>query len=239
MDANGVRAAVLVPYLGFTNNDYIADAVARWPGRFVGVAYVDWRGEGACAELERLAAGGSFRGVRLEAHARSPGRDPLRIWRTAHELGLRVSVQGGRSPSFWAGGLGEVLNHLPGLAARVEHLARPHADRGPGDGAFQGVLRLAEFPRVAINLDGLWAVSRAGPPYDDVWPYAEAALAAFGPGRVMWGSDFPYLFECQQYPDGYGEVAQRLAGRPADCAAVFFESACQFWDIAPGERADP
>src|SRR5262245_25741535 len=87
MDAHSVQATVLVPYLGFTDNDYLAECVARWPGRFVGVAYVDWRRDEACAELERLAGTGKFRGVRLEAHARSPGRDPFLIWKTAQTLG--------------------------------------------------------------------------------------------------------------------------------------------------------
>jgi L-fuconolactonase len=192
---------------------------------------VDWRQERACAELEHLCGAGHFRGIRLEAHARSPGRDPLRIWKTAEALGLRVSVQGGRSPAFWAEGLGAVLGQLPGLPARIEHLARPLADRDPSEASFQSVLRLAAYPRVVINLDGLWAVSRTGPPYEDVWPYAEAALAAFGPERVMWGSDLPYLFECQQYGDSYGEIAARLADRAAVCPAVFFESACRFWGI--------
>jgi predicted TIM-barrel fold metal-dependent hydrolase len=239
MDAHAVQAAVLVPYLGFTDNDYLAASVARWPERIVAVAYVDWRQEDACSELERLSRTGHFRGVRLEAHARSPGRDPFRIWKTAQALDLRISVQGGRSPAFWAEGLGEVLRQLPGLAARIEHLARPLADCDPAEASFQGVLRLADYPRVAINLDGLWAVSRTGPPYDDVWPYAEAALAAFGPERVMWGSDFPYLFEFQRYEDGYGEIAARLADRVVVRRAVFFESACRFWNLPVSARPQP
>jgi predicted TIM-barrel fold metal-dependent hydrolase len=239
MDANDVRVTVLVPYLGFTDNAYLAEAVSRWPDRFVGVAYVNWRREDAVAELKRLAASRAFRGIRLEAHARSPGRDPFRIWKAADSLGLRVSVQGGRSPSFWSDGLGEVLRQIPGLNARIEHLARPHFDRDPGEVGFQGVLRLADYARLAINLDGLWAVSRCGPPYDDVWPYAEAAIAAFGPGRVMWGSDFPYLLECQRYSDSYGEIAERLAGQASATAAILCESACRFWDLPLPEGAEP
>ena len=77
------------------------------------------------------------------------------------------------------------------------------------------MLRLAYFPDVVVNIDGLWAVSKAAAPYDDVWPFAEAALAAFGSKRVMWGSDFPYVLEYQSYAETCEEMRNRFASFPA------------------------
>ena len=201
MDRCNVQAAVLVPYLGFSDNRYLAESVGRYPKRFVGLAYVDWRQEKAVPLLKALAERDQFSGIRLETEARSPGRDPFLIWKAAFSLGLRISAQGGRSPAYWAGPLRAVLKQLPQLKVRIEHLARPRVEIGVNDPAFQSVLRLADFPQVVMNVDGLWAVSRTEGPYDDVWPFAEAAITAFGAERIMWGSDFPYLLEFESYSD--------------------------------------
>jgi hypothetical protein len=168
-----------------------------------------------------------FSGIRLETDARSPGPDPFLMWRTAFSLGLWVSAQGGRSPSYWAGPLREVLETIPGLRVRIEHLARPEVTLGVDDPAFQAVLSLAYFPDVVVNIDGLWAVSKAVAPYDDVWPFAEAVLAAFGSKRVMWGSDFPYVLEYQSYAETCEEMRNRLASFPASVSEDVFQDTPQ------------
>jgi predicted TIM-barrel fold metal-dependent hydrolase len=215
MDRQGIESAVLVPYLGCTDNSAIAESLARYRSRFVGLAYIDWRRSDAYQELERLHDRQRFSGIRLETDARSPGPDPFLVWRTAFSLDLWVSAQGGRSPSYWAGPLREVLEAIPGLRVRIEHLGRPQVSLGVDEPAFQAVLRLARFPNVVVNVDGLWAVSKTGAPYHDVWPFAEAVLAAFGSKRVMWGSDFPYVLEYQSYAESCEEMRNRLASFPA------------------------
>jgi L-fuconolactonase len=93
MDRNCVERAVLVQIRGQTDNDYLFECVRRYPDRFVPVVLVDPARPGAERELERLAERGA-RGVRLEATARSPGNNPLAIWRKAAQLGLPVSTRG-------------------------------------------------------------------------------------------------------------------------------------------------
>ena len=43
MDRQDIESAVLVPYLGCTDNSAIADSLTRYPARFVGLAYINWR----------------------------------------------------------------------------------------------------------------------------------------------------------------------------------------------------
>ncbi|MGN6697998.1 MAG: amidohydrolase family protein, partial [Thermomicrobiales bacterium] len=87
MERNGVDAAVLIQMQGQFNNDYQFECVQRYPGKLASVVLVDVSQPNAPATLERLAQQGAA-GVRLGPAWRSPGGDPLAIWRAAARLGL-------------------------------------------------------------------------------------------------------------------------------------------------------
>src|SRR4051812_37532061 len=89
MDRNGVELAALIQINGQSDNSYQSECVRRYPDRLRSVVIVDVASPNAPAELERLAAEGAT-GVRLPARTRSPGDDPLAIWRKAAELGRRA-----------------------------------------------------------------------------------------------------------------------------------------------------
>ena len=237
MDACRVRAAVLVPYLGIEDASTILEAAAAHPSRLRALVYVDWRRDDAVSRLRAVA--GSVAGVRLETHARSPGRDELAIWREAHDLGLRVSAQGGRSPRFWADHLAPVLEALPGLVVRIEHLARPDVAAGVSSPDFRSVLRLSRYEHVTINVDGLWAVSGSGFPYRDLVPFIAAAIDAFGPERVMWGSDLPYALEVHTYCEAQAEIHEVLGALApsADVGLMLDTAAARFWGFDEPEQA--
>src|SRR5258708_32906956 len=98
MERNGVDAAILIQILGQTNNTYQEECMRRYPGRFASVVIVDTEQPDATLRLRELAGRGAS-GVRLRATTRSPGDDPLAIWRTAAELGLAVSCSGASNDS--------------------------------------------------------------------------------------------------------------------------------------------
>ena len=93
MDRNEVDKAVLVQHRGVYDNTYLFGCVARYPGRFAVAAMVDTAQDDASATLERSAEAGAV-AVRLSPMQRSPGDDPLAIWRKAAELGLAVTSLG-------------------------------------------------------------------------------------------------------------------------------------------------
>ena len=103
--------AVLVQYMGQFDNEYQFECERRFPGRFASVVLVDAQNPGATDELERLAQQGA-RGVRLQPNTRSPGSDPLAIWRKVFPSSLdscgvstavgssRINVSAPRYSSF-------------------------------------------------------------------------------------------------------------------------------------------
>jgi len=75
----------------------------------------------------------------------------------------------------------------------VDHCGRPDVTAGVNAPAFVALLRLADTRRVAVKLSGPMRFSRAAPPYHDTDAFYAATVDAFGPGALMWGSDWPFL----------------------------------------------
>jgi predicted TIM-barrel fold metal-dependent hydrolase len=61
------------------------------------------------------------------------------------------------------------------------------------------LLALARHENVAVKFSGVPGLSFESFPFSDLWPTCHAILEAFGPDRVMWGSDFRRLRELHAY----------------------------------------
>jgi L-fuconolactonase len=198
MERNGVERAVLIQIQGQFDNEYQFECVRRYPGKFASVVVIDTARPDAEAELERLAAQGAS-GVRFLATTRSAGGDPLALWRAAARLGLPVSCAGSAA-LFAAPEFADLVAALPELPIVIEHLGSlSHPDDGDPTGAARGrVFDLARFPNTYIKVPGLGEFSRRALPVAAPFPfvrplpdYLERAYRAFGPARMMWGSDYP------------------------------------------------
>lgn len=200
MERNGVERAVLIQMFGQFDNREILDASARYPGRFAPVVMVDTADARATETLRQLAQEGAC-GVRLEATSRSSGDDPLAIWRCAAELGLAVSCNG-NTADYLDARFREVLEIRPGLPIVIEHLGR---DSGNPAGIeaeernFDALLELARYPNLYLRFHGLGEIlHRQATFVGETTPFVRAsrdrlrdAVHAFGPERMMWGSDYP------------------------------------------------
>lgn len=228
MDRNGVDQALLVQMQGEFDNGYQEDCVRRYPDRFASIVLVDAGREGAVVELTRLAERGAA-GVRLAAGTRSPGEDPFAIWRAAERLGLVVSCPA--SPESLADpDFAELVAAHPDLRIMIEHLGglRQQDDPAPPHPRARELFSLARYPNLWMKIHGLgeFAVRRlpsADFPFEEpVAPFLEMAVEAFGPERIVWGSDYPPVSTREGYGNALELARQRLAGRSeADLSAIF------------------
>jgi L-fuconolactonase len=233
MDRNGVEHAVLVQIMGQFDNDYQFECQRRYPGRFANVVLVDTDRTDAVQQLDQLAARGAS-GVRLRPTTRSPGDDPLAIWRAAERLGLSVSC-GGSSAEFASDEFAQTIQAVPGLRIVVEHLGS--IGRGPEDAAQIALRRtiygLARFPNVFIKVTGLGEFSQRALPVPGGFPFVQPipplldeAYAAFGPSRMMWGSDFPPVASREGYWNALHLTLDQFAARSqADRDLIFGQTA--------------
>ena len=147
----------------------------------------------AVARLRAMPGGAFLCGIR---HPVLAERDPGWLARPAVLAGLHalagagvafdIVAQPGQLPAAVT-----AARSVPGLTFVLDHLGGPPA--GTGRGATTGpwaaaVRSLAGLPNVTCKLSGGHASgARAG----DLRPYYETVLAAFGPGRLLFGSDWP------------------------------------------------
>ncbi|MBO0878735.1 MAG: amidohydrolase family protein, partial [Pseudonocardia sp.] len=208
MAGAGVSHAVLVPV--DTADDVVADALARYPGRFAGVAVatdaeLGRAGTDPVRALYARRARWPFAALRtgwLGDPARpvtdSPAMPMLRalaadgivLWSylPPDQLVLleRLVVA---LPE-----LRVVLNHL-GFCPhdmRVDEHRRPRFDDPFPDELVRRLERLADAPGVHVMVSGQYALSAAGPPYPDLFAVTRRLAAAYGPERLLWASDHPW-----------------------------------------------
>ena len=136
------------------------------------------------------------------------------------------------------------LSRLPALSAKlsgldmvIDHIAKPNIKRGVLE-PWRRDLRLAsENPRVLCKLSGMITEAdvEAWKP-DDLTPYVEAALEAFGTERVMFGSDWPVSTLAGSYDQVYSALQHALRqvlGDPDKDVerAIFHGNAQRFYSL--------
>lgn len=232
MDRIGVAKGVLTQVLGQFDNSYQEECLARYPGRFASVGAVDSGAQGADLEVRRWAERG-MAGLRLRPEARSPGTDPLAVWRAAADCGLAISC-GGASANFLNPEFHALAGEFPDMPLVLEQLGgwtRPDCDKEAA--TWQGILGLARFPNVSLKLATLGQIAprQIGKPLPaDGSPVLDAskgailieALEAFGPERLLWGSDFPVVASREGYANALDWTRTIFADRPqAEVDAIF------------------
>jgi L-fuconolactonase len=224
MDANGVAQAVLIQILGQFDNSYQQACVKHYPERFASVVGVDASRADACEMLNALAARGAA-GVRLRPDARSPGNDPLAIWRTAMSAGLAVSCVG-TSEQFSSPAFFDLVASLPALPIVLEHLGgSSRADTG--DEARRRVFAAARYANTYLKVPGLGELvprpatlpGDGGTVLGAIPAVLREALERFGPDRLMWGSDFPLVASREGYANALAWVCEAIGNESAEAQA--------------------
>ena len=226
MSRAGVERAVLVQYDGEIDNDYQFDAVRRYPGRFANVVAVDYAKPGAPATLAELAKLGAV-GVRIPASFRSPGSDPLAIWKAAADLNLAVSCSG-TPADFCSDAFGQIVAAYPHLPFVIEHAGGAYGSQAPID-ALKKVYALAKYPNAYIKIGGISEFDRRLTPVVEPFPFAvplppvlDLVYAAFGAHRMMWGSDYPPVAGKEGYHNALGYTFAQFKDKSADDRAWIF-----------------
>lgn len=82
----------------------------------------------------------------------------------------------------------------------VDHIAKPYIKSGLIDEWERDIRKVAKFPNVYCKVSGLVTeASLADWKPEDIYPYLEVVLSAFGPERLMYGSDWPVCLLAASY----------------------------------------
>ncbi len=192
LDAHGISHGLLVtPTSGYgADNGAAGAAIAEHPRRLKGIAVVE--AEAGEDEIAALKSAG-FVGVRFDliergaAFLTGAGKRLVAVLRE-QEMVLDLQTE---AAALDRSAL-DVLRHEAGSVV-IDHMARPDPAAGLEHAAFAAFLELADCRHVAVKLSGPFRFSLTGFPYADADDYARAIIGAFGPGRCVWGSDWPFV----------------------------------------------
>lgn len=237
MNMAAVDKALLVQIRGEFDNSYLVECMRRFPGRFSVIAMVDTDRPEAGDVLEGWVRQGC-EGLRLGPSTRSPGRNPLAIWRKAADLGIATSCLGAlaefASPQFES-----LFKEFPNMPIIIEHLGGGGTDRSEGWTEYKKVLGLARYPNAYMKVPGLGELCpRPMPmihpnPFPRVPPLIEMAIDAFGAKRLMWGSDFPPVANREGYRNALRFPMELIPFKsPADKEWVFGNTAASMFKFA-------
>lgn len=130
---------------------------------------------------------------------------------------------------------------LPGQLLVLDHVAKPEIAAGRLDPWRTELRRLAELPHVCCKLSGLVTEARWGAwTTDELRPYLDVALEAFGPGRLMFGSDWPVCLLSGSYAEVVGVAREAIAALSRDEQdAVLGGNAARFYGLEAAAGGTP
>ncbi len=211
----------------------LADADPRIHGV---VGWVDLRDEAVDDVLAELASHRRFVGVRHVVQDEPDDRFLVRSEfvrglrkLAAHRLTYDLLIYPHQLPAAI-----ELVRLLPEQPFVLDHLAKPQIKAGELSPWGEQIRELAQSPNVWCKVSGVvteadwhsWKPS-------DFTPYFEVALEAFGPGRMMFGSDWPVCQLAADYSAVHELASTAWTGLSADeLAAVWGGNCARFYGLA-------
>jgi predicted TIM-barrel fold metal-dependent hydrolase len=191
LDEHSISNGVLVQLSGYgTDNSANLDAMKSYPGRFKAIAVVD--PDATDRTLENLVDAGVV-GARFNLPSYEP--DALtrpgapRFLQRLKALGwfAQIYADDGQWPAAAA------VLRASGVRVLVDHFGVRDIAVGTRHPGFQAVLGLGRDGIATVKLSSPFRVSSMLAGYDDLDPYVDELLKAFGVEGCLWGSDWPFI----------------------------------------------
>ena len=202
------------------------------------VGWVDLRSDRVEADLARLAAHPKFVGVRHVVQEEPDadfmlGKDFQRGISKLQAHGLTYDIL--IYPRQLEAAI-RLTENFPLQPFVLDHIAKPHIKDGALEPWKSQLRRLAKLPNVHCKVSGLLTEAD-----HQAWqtgqfrPYLDTVFEAFGPSRLMYGSDWPVCLFAGSYEQAFrlvDDYARQLTD--ADRAGLFGGNCARFY--FPGRR---
>jgi predicted TIM-barrel fold metal-dependent hydrolase len=211
-----VERVVLIQHTQFYrfDNSYLLNATRRKPDTFRVIAMVDDRAPEPGAIMRTLLPLGTT-GFRITPFIRKD--DPTKwlttpgmreMWNTA--AATRQAMCCLIDPPHMRD-IDAMCEQHPNTPVVIDHLARIGAHGHFRESDMYSLCSLARHANVHVKVSAFYALGKKQPPYLDLVPLIRRVFDAFGPRRLMWGSDSPYqLAGTNTYRESITLVRDRL-----------------------------
>ena len=126
-----------------------------------------------------------------------------------------------------------LAKELPDLPMVIDHLAKPRIKDQATDDWIDNLQAAAKFPNLYCKLSGMvteanWENWQPA----DLKPYVDAAMEAFGPNRLMYGSDWPVCELAASYEQVHAALVEVLGPiSDSERDAIFGDTAKKFYQL--------
>lgn len=234
LDWAGVDKAVLSTQntYGYAN-EYVAESVARFPGRFVGTGSLDPLTGNSLETLEYLLLSLGLKGMNLDLGCysgllglrpdfRLDGQRVIGLWKLLERQEAALVLDFGGSygtPGHQLAELRVVLETCPDLKVVIPHLGFPPIlnDEGWGtDRDWHDLLDLAVSFNVWFDSATFWFSTSLKNgveeyPYPTLQEAFQRALERLGPSKLLWGTDMPSVLCWSTYAQNLQWIERELA----------------------------
>lgn len=187
------------------------------------------------SRLRELTGGRYLKGIRHQVQGEA---DPEWLLRADVRRGLAAVAEAGLVYDLVVlphqlPACAEAAADLPELTFVLDHSGKPPIASGTREPWTRDVRALAALPNTVCKLSGLvteadltnWTVT-------DLRPYADTVLEAFGPGRLMFGSDWPVCTLAATYGEVLAAATELTAALcDAERAQVFEGTAARVYGL--------
>jgi predicted TIM-barrel fold metal-dependent hydrolase len=208
----GVSRIVLIQMSYYVfDNSYMLAMMRKHLGTFSGVAVIDPEASPA-RRMRELAAEG-VRGFRIRPGKVPPDRwlddeAAAAMWKCGADEGLSMCAL---IDAEYLPAVDRMCGRFPDTPVVVDHFARIGIDGQIRPADLDALCRLARHRRTHVKVSAFYALGRKRAPYLDLGPMVRRVLDAFGPERLLWGSDSPFqVMNGHTYRDSVALVAERL-----------------------------
>ena len=239
--AAGVEATVLVQAApSVAETQFLLDVAHRSNGLVRGVVgWVDLGAEDAVETLAALAADPLLKSIRPMLQDLT---DPEWIARgevqpalaALPQLGLRFDAL--VKPRELKPLLRALERH-PDLAVVIDHCAKPAIAGNGWQPWADDIAAIARHTQAHCKLSGLVTEAGAAWTVERLRRYTDHVLQCFGPGRLLWGSDWPVVALAASYEAWAAASDSLLAGvSPADRERIYGANARRFYGLECATR---
>jgi len=210
MKANNVARTVIIQVIHYRwDNSYLRDVLKQYPGMFHGVARVNPEDPAAPDTLSKLVKEDGFHGVRLSPND-SPAADWIKghvmppLWKRCRDLKVPMTIL---APAVRMPDIAALCEKFPDLTVVIDHMADCPLDRPD---LLLKLIALKRYPKVFVKISHTWSLSQEGFPFRDTYPQVQRLHEAFGPQRLMWGTDWPVSSKHASYAQTLAVVRDHM-----------------------------
>ncbi len=136
------------------------------------------------------------------------------------------------SPSLMSEAI-PLIKKCPNTRFILDHLGNPDIKSNEMDGWQTNLSKLAEMDNVYCKISGI--ITKADPAawkVDDLVPYVDHALEAFGTDRVVFGGDWPVVLLAGTYKDWFSSFKSLVQGLGyKEKERLFYQNAAAFYRV--------